>query len=123
MVSTGSGPMLVDNRPESQYRGDKQSGSTARAGAIPGARNIPVDRLYDADSHELESLAKLAEVWRDAGIADGSEQITYCNTGHMASLGWFASSELLGNRGTRLYDGSAADWSRHSELPMVNTKP
>ena len=123
VVGTGTGPVLIDNRPAVQYSGEKKSGSVARSGAIPGARSIPVNLFYDESTLEFASLEQLARMWREAGIAEGSEQITYCNTGHMASLGWFASSELLGNRRTRLYDGSVADWSRHAELPMVNTKP
>ena len=122
-VATGKGPVLIDNRPAVQYSGEKTSGSVARSGAIPGARNIPVDLFYDANAREFTSLEKLAAMWHDAGISDASDQITYCNTGHMASLGWFASSELLGNKNTRIYDGSVADWSRHPELPMVTTKP
>lgn len=122
-VAAGKGPVLIDNRPAVQYSGEKKSGSVARSGAIPGARNIPVNVFYDDGSQEFASIEKLASAWHGAGITDGSEQITYCNTGHMASLGWFASSELLGNKNTRIYDGSVADWSRHAELPMVTTKP
>lgn len=45
-------------------------------------------------------------------------QIAFCNTGHLASLGWFVSSEPLGNPEVRLYDGSMADWSRAPDLPI-----
>ncbi len=44
--------------------------------------------------------------------------ITFCNTGHWASLGWFVNSELLGNKKTKMYDGSMADWSRDAANPM-----
>ena len=67
-------------------------------------------------------LAQLGQDWRAVGIAEDAEQITYCNTGHWASLGWFTSSELRGNKIMRMYDGSIADWSRQAELPMINTK-
>ena len=46
------------------------------------------------------------------------EEITFCNTGHWASLGWFASHELLGNDKVRLYDGSMVEWSADDSLPM-----
>ncbi len=122
VVTTGRGPVLIDNRPAAQYMGESKSGVAARHGAIPGARNIPQEEFYDKTSQSFTKLEKLGEMWQQAGIAPGSEQITYCNTGHWASLGWFASSELLGNKRTRMYDGSMADWSQRMELPMVNTK-
>ena len=122
VVKTGRGAVLVDNRPAAQYIGESKSGSAARYGAIPGARNIPQSEFYDASGQAFTKLAQLGQMWKEAGIAEGSEQITYCNTGHLASLGWFASSELLGNKRARLYDGSITDWSNRAELPMVNTK-
>jgi thiosulfate/3-mercaptopyruvate sulfurtransferase len=122
VVKTGTGALLIDYRPPVQYSGEKKSGKAARYGAIPGARNIPQDQFYDKSGSTFTDLQRLGQLWQEAGIAGGSEQITYCNTGHWASLGWFASSELLGNKKTRLYDGSMADWSQRMELPMVNTK-
>jgi len=46
------------------------------------------------------------------------DQINFCNTGHWASLGWFASHELLGNKKARMYDGSMLEWSADESLPM-----
>ena len=37
--------------------------------------------------------------------------MSFCNTGHWASVGWFASSELLGNKKARMYDGSMVEWT------------
>ena len=122
VVKSGTGAVLIDNRPPVQYSGEKKSGKAARYGAIPGARNIPQSAFYDKSGGKFTSLAQLGDLWQEAGIAEGSEQITYCNTGHWASLGWFASSEILGNKKTRMYDGSMADWSQRMKLPMVNTK-
>lgn len=122
VVKTGRGAILIDNRPPVQYTGEKKSDKAARYGAIPGARNIPQGEFYDEAAHNFTDLTQLAQLWQEAGIAEGSEQITYCNSGHWGSLGWFASSELLGNKRTRMYDGSMIDWSHQSELPMVNTK-
>lgn len=122
VVQTGRGAILIDNRPPEQYMGEKKSDKAARYGAIPGARNIPQDKFYSQSDHQFTNLDQLTQMWREAGIAEDSEQITYCNTGHWGSLGWFASSELLGNKRTRMYDGSIFDWSGKAELPMVNTK-
>lgn len=122
VVKTGKGAILIDNRPAAQYVGEQKMDKAARYGAIPGARNIPQEEFFDQSASRFTSLDRLAILWKEAGIADGGDQITYCNTGHWGSLGWFATSELLGNKRARVYDGSIAEWSQHSELPMVNTK-
>ena len=44
--------------------------------------------------------------------------ITFGNTEHWASLTWFVSSELLGNRWLRLYDGSLAQGTRRTDSPL-----
>jgi len=46
------------------------------------------------------------------------DSIAFCNTGHWASLGWFANSEILGKKNVKLYDGSMVDWAAHDELPV-----
>ena len=38
-------------------------------------------------------------------------QVNFCNTGHWASIGWFVSSELIGNKKARMYDGSMVEWT------------
>ncbi|MGI9333147.1 MAG: sulfurtransferase [Gammaproteobacteria bacterium] len=111
---------LVDNRPKAQYMGRGKHAMATRAGAIPNAVNVPQERFFDAGSGRFSSTEKLAALWTQAGGSDG-ETITYCNTGHWASLGWFASSELLG-RQSRLYDGSMVEWSSREELPMVRAQ-
>ena len=46
------------------------------------------------------------------------KQISFCNTGHWASLGWFVGSELMGNADVALYDGPMVEWSADESLPM-----
>ena len=52
-----------------------------------------------------------------AGTSRQSNVITFCNTGHLASLDSFVLSELLGNPNVRMYDGSLLDWTA-ADLPM-----
>ncbi len=47
----------------------------------------------------------------ELGIDAGSEMITYCNSGQLASASWFVFSELLGNNKVKLYDGSMHQWT------------
>lgn len=122
-ASTGeSGLTLVDNRPQVQFMGRAKHVKAARAGSIPNAVNLPQSRFFDASNGRFSAAKKLSDLWSQAGGArDDDETITYCNTGHWASLGWFASSELLG-RESRLYDGSMVEWSAIEELPMVRAE-
>ena len=43
-----------------------------------------------------EYLAQLEQLHKVANVPTSGDQINFCNTGHWASVGWFASSELLG---------------------------
>jgi thiosulfate/3-mercaptopyruvate sulfurtransferase len=107
---------LVDARGPAGYLGVAAgtAGVDPRwSGHIPGARNVPMTLLnndvgpvavfFDADTqrkaHEL------------MGVDPSAPTTTYCNTGVMASLGWYVLSEVLGNSDVRLYDGSMQDWT------------
>jgi len=112
---------LVDNRAQAQFVGKAKHKKAARAGAIPTAVSVPNDVFFDRKTGRLASRERLAARWREAGL-DERELITYCNTGHFASLGWFVASELLGNEQASLYDGSMVEWSANADLPMMYTK-
>jgi len=118
IVSGRSVARLVDSRSPEYYSGAQRHPWAGRPGAIPGALNIPESRYVDEDSGRLLSGNALAAMWRDAGLDDG-DTITYCNTGHLASLAWFAGSELLGYQRVRLYDGSMVEWSADATLPVA----
>ena len=45
--------------------------------------------------------------------------VSFCNTGHWASINWFVMSEVLGVENTRLYAESVAAWSEE-DRPMDN---
>jgi len=46
------------------------------------------------------------------------EQITFCDTGHLASVGWFVGHELRGNRKVKMYDGSMVEWTKDPKVPV-----
>ena len=106
-----SGTGLMDNRPPEQYRGEAKHDAATQPGTLPGARNVPEASLTEGGA--FVSAERIAELLNDAGLDSESEQIAFCNTGHWASLGWFASHELLGNDKVAVYDGSMTDWTRH----------
>jgi thiosulfate/3-mercaptopyruvate sulfurtransferase len=66
----------------------------------------------------VRSKELLTSLYRQAGVASDVEQIAFCNTGHWASLGWFASHEVIGNKKVLMYDGSMAEWTLDDSLPV-----
>lgn len=112
------GTPLVDNRSGSQYQGVTQSGATARPGTLPGAKNLPQDWLTENGGGEFRDKSVLAKLFELAGLPTEGDQITFCNTGYMASVGWFAASEVLGNKKVKMYDGSMAEWTADEDLPV-----
>ncbi len=113
-----AGTTLVDNRPTAQYLGQSSHPAAQRPGTIPGAVSVPESQLTDGDGRFVSS-GRVSELLQAAGVgAEEEGAITFCNTGHWASLGWFAQSEILGRKNVRLYDGSMVDWSAQSDLPI-----
>lgn len=114
----GAAGRLVDNRESDQFAGVNQSGAAARAGTIPGADNVPISWLTRPDGR-FQDRALLDDIAAATALKAAGPVITFCNTGQMASLGWFVGHELLGNEQTRLYDGSMAEWSRDPARPVT----
>jgi thiosulfate/3-mercaptopyruvate sulfurtransferase len=113
-----AGVTLIDNRPNDFYLGLSVSPAAKRAGTIPGAKNLQESWLTKNNGGSFRSKAQLASLYKQAGVPVEGEQIAFCNTGHWASLGWFVSSEILGNKNVKMYDGSMAEWSQYPELPV-----
>lgn len=111
------GVPLVDNRPPDMFMGVNRTKDVPRNGTLPGARSLPESWLTEDNGGRFRDRATLAKLYAAAGVPTEGEQITFCNTGHWASLGWFASHEILGNRKVRMYDGSMAEWTRDAALP------
>lgn len=112
-----SGVTLVDNRPSDQYLGVTRSPVDTASGTIPSARNLPQEWVTVNGGGTFRTKAELENLYKAAGVPTTGKQIDFCNTGHWASLGWFASSQILGNKQAEVYDGSMADWTHHS-MPM-----
>ncbi len=106
-----AGVLLVDNRPEDQYAGINRHPKAPESGTIEGAKNLPNAWVTVNGMGEFRKRQQLEQLYKVAGVPVSGEQINFCNTGHWASVGWFASSELMGNNKARLYDGSMVEWT------------
>lgn len=102
---------LVDHRPNDFYLGVTKSGSARAAGTIPGALNLPHTWTTVNAGGTFRDPEALTSLYEAAGVPVSGPQVNFCNTGQMASIGWFVSHELLGNEGAVVYDGSMADWT------------
>ncbi|WP_275099073.1 sulfurtransferase [Sedimenticola hydrogenitrophicus] len=114
-----SGISLVDNRPDNQYRGINRHEKAKRSGTIPQAHSLPESWMTENGGGKFRDVATLKKLYQLADVPTEGEAINFCNTGHWASVGWFVGSELIGNKKTRLYDGSMLEWSADESLPMV----
>jgi thiosulfate/3-mercaptopyruvate sulfurtransferase len=109
LMSDGAVP--VDNRPHDFYLGVNKSGSAKAAGTIPGSKNLPHTWLTTDGKGSFRNAETLAKLYEAAGVSTAGKQINFCNTGHLGSIGWFVSHELLGNEAAILFDGSMAEWT------------
>lgn len=113
-----AGVPLVDNRPYDFHVGMTKSPAAKTPGTLPGARSVPEGWITENNGGRFRSRAQLAKVFEMQQVSTTGRQITFCNTGHWASLGWFAASELLGNKEAKLYSGSMADWTQDTSAPV-----
>lgn len=106
-----AGVLLVDNRPEDQFVGIAKHPKAPVSGTIAGSKNLPNQWLTKNGGGEFRSKAQLEKLYAYAGVPTTGEQVNFCNTGHWASVGWFASSEILGNKQAKVYDGSMVEYT------------
>jgi thiosulfate/3-mercaptopyruvate sulfurtransferase len=106
-----AGTLLVDNRPEDQYVGIARHPKAPVSGTIAGAKNLPNQWLTKNGGGQFRSKAQLEKLYAYAGVPTAGEQVNFCNTGHWASVGWFVSSEILGNKQAKVYDGSMVEYT------------
>ncbi len=106
-----AGTLLVDNRPEDQFVGIAKHPKAPVSGTIAGSKNLPNQWLTKNGGGEFRSKAQLEKLYAYAGVPTTGEQVNFCNTGHWASVGWFASSEILGNKQAKVYDGSMVEYT------------
>ena len=106
---------LVDARPASFYRGYRAT--IAEPGTIAGAVNLEYESWFDGSF--LKRPSQLQVIATDIDQLDAPVTVSFCNTGHWASINWFVMSEVAQLDNVRLYAESVAEWSLRG-LPLVN---
>lgn len=114
---------LVDGRPLPQYHGLTKRDYVAGFGHIAGARVVAPELLTRSANGALYFLpARTYEaLLKASGVEPAAPAIAYCNSGHLAAGPWFVMSEIVGNKSTRLYDGSLYLWTL-DKRPLVSVQ-
>jgi len=116
---------IVDIRSPQEYTGERlhmpdyPNEGAARAGHIPGARNVPWGKCVQEDG-TFKPLAGLEQVLlQETGFDKSDKFITYCRIGERSSLTWFALKYLIGVQDVRNYDGSWTEWGNLVAAPIA----
>ncbi|MBK8082420.1 MAG: sulfurtransferase [Devosia sp.] len=117
-AALASGTKLIDGRPAEQYLGQSKSPVVRIEGTIPGAQNLPHSKFYSADFASFAQPETVLALAQSVGLGADEENIVFCNTGHWASIAWFALHEVGGNQNTAMYDGSMAEWAADPARPI-----
>lgn len=121
-VKRGIGTMLLDARGRARFEGtepDPRPG--VDSGHIPGARNLPFSELYKEDG-TFRSREELRLAFAAAGVNPSEPFVATCGSGVTANSLIFAA-RMLGNRDTRLYDGSWGEWGADPTTPKQKGPP
>jgi thiosulfate/3-mercaptopyruvate sulfurtransferase len=111
---------LVDARQPAQFFGLSKRDYVGAYGHIAGAKELAPELLAKTSKGALYFWDKNTynALLTANGINPKSPAIRYCNSGPLAAGGWFVLSELVGNKSTKLYDGSLYLWTLEGR-PLV----
>ncbi len=104
-------PRILDARAHDRFEGRApEPRAGLRGGAMPGAVNLPLAALLDADG-ALAAPAALKAAFEARGVGPDDHVIATCGSGVTAAVIVLAL-ERLGWRSAGLYDGAWAEWAR-----------
>ena len=104
------GETPIDARSAARFAGAAPEPRPGLAGGhIPGARNLPFDRLFDAESGRFLAPDDLRARFADAGIDLSAPLVASCGSGVTACVLVHALHQL-GQGAVPVYDGSWAEW-------------
>jgi len=117
-LARGGQPPVVDARGAKRFTGEEQDPrSGVAAGHMPGASNLPYATLYREDG-TFRSREELEAAFVQAGADPTQPFVASCGSGVTANSLLFAA-HLLGNDGTKLYDGSWSEWGSDPATPKA----
>jgi len=117
-ILSGLGVPLVDARGRPRFEGTEEDPRPGvEPGHMPGARNLPYAEIYNPDG-TFKTREEIRKLFFAAGADVDRPFVATCGSGVTANSLIFAA-RLLGNRDTRLYDGSWSEWGSDPSTPKV----
>jgi thiosulfate/3-mercaptopyruvate sulfurtransferase len=113
---------IVDARSAPRFQGTvAEPRPGLRSGHMPGALNMPFDRLTGADGRFLDKPS-IEHLFAEAGLKDGVPIITSCGSGLTAAVLALALARM-GRTDVAIYDGSWMEWGARADTPVVASNP
>ena len=111
-------PPVIDARSAARFEGTEPEPREGLAsGHIPGARSLPMARLYNEDG-TFKTAEELRALFSDAGVDPAQPFVASCGSGVTACSLIFAA-HLLGHDSGLLYDGSWSEWGADPSTPKA----
>jgi len=107
LIADGGAAQLVDARPSGFFEG--LLWTVARPGTVRGAASVPFETWFDGNW--MIAPKRAAAIAHENDLGSTPLTVSFCNTGHWASINWFVMSELAGIENVRLYAESMAEWA------------
>jgi thiosulfate/3-mercaptopyruvate sulfurtransferase len=118
LIEQGGETQIVDARGAGRFDGTApEPRAGMRSGHMPGAHNLPYDKLLDGDG-TLRSPERLRALFSDAGVDLDRPVVTSCGSGVSAAV-LLLGLAALGHEQNTLYDGSWSEWGGRGDTPVV----
>jgi thiosulfate/3-mercaptopyruvate sulfurtransferase len=112
------GVTLVDARTQAEIEGRDLRG-IRRGGHIESSVAVYWEDFFDPETHLHKPAAEIARLFREKGVTEDQEVITYCQVGMRASHDLFALALIGHDLGKlRNYYGSWEEWGNRDDTPI-----